>query len=56
MPKLNSYNVIRFLKESKDNYLKHYFSGGTVYNGDADELGDVSQKVIDNLFFYMYFE
>jgi hypothetical protein len=49
MTKLNSQQAIRLLKKEKGNYLKHYFSGGSIYNDEGDDIGDVSQKVIDNL-------
>jgi len=49
MAKLNSKQTICLLKQEKGNYLKHYCSGGSVYNEDGDDLGDMSQKVIDNL-------
>ena len=49
MSNLNSRQVVRLLKQEKGNYLKHYFSGGSVYNDEGDDIGSVSQKVIDNL-------
>ncbi len=49
MPKLTSQQILRLLKNNKGWYLKHYFTGGSVYCDECSVQGDFSQKVLDNL-------
>lgn len=45
---LNSAGVLRLLKRGNDYVLKKFYMGGTVYN-DGDDLGNCSEKVVQNL-------
>ena len=49
MNKLNSQKVINHLKKSDQNYIKQYFQGGSCYDDEANECGDFSEKVFQNL-------
>lgn len=40
---------ISFLRQSKDNYIKHYLSGGSLYDDEGNDCGDLTQKVLDKL-------
>jgi hypothetical protein len=49
MENLTSQQILRLLKNNEGWYLKHYFTGGSVYDDEGNDQGKFSQKVLDNL-------
>lgn len=46
---LTTRQVIRLLKESRDNYIHHYLQWSTVHNREGDDIGRFSFRVYDHL-------
>ena len=47
--KLNSKQVVSILKKDEGNYLLNYYQGGGLFDDEGNDIGDVSEKVVENL-------